>query len=591
MKSLIGLTRSLFIDLKRLHPEVRGLERDLLTLEARVEDEGIGFLTVALPAFGKAFDRGLSSGRLPSILGFCKAKGESIPSFLSGMTGRVFDSKTGLILDEAPTDLILSIRQVLYLFKKLVTDSAREEVLHERAADNFVETDLRIGQLPADLVPKVARAARMILQGLDSWQELACRHGPGAVCEGLTSNQKWVAVQTGLVDFDPRLMYAGYDLPAMLASETVPPVNEVSANDSSSISARFVTVAKSSTARRAITVEPIINQFVQQGLNLQLRETILRCPVMRRSLALSDQGPNQLLALDGSLTGKWCTIDLSSASDLLSLDLVQLVFASYPRFLLGIDLCRTPRVRVGSSDIVLRKFAGMGNAMTFPVQSVVFALLANLASHGDGESITIESLKRHASDVRVYGDDIICRTEHFSRVAEWLTRFGLQINQAKTFHEGNFRESCGVDAWRGTCVTPVYLHHQPSNLKESSAVASNVSTSNQLWLRGYYVAAKFVEGYVDGKYHLPLVPNDSSALGWHTRQNLTSYQRWSRSLHRYEFKSYVVSALKRPDTIDGVAALVKFYHLPKLGEIDKNHAKESSRRYTTCLRKRWVQSR
>lgn len=61
MKSLLRLLRSLLTDVKRLHPEVRGLDRDLLTIEARVEHEGIGFLTIALPSLGKRLDTSLSS--------------------------------------------------------------------------------------------------------------------------------------------------------------------------------------------------------------------------------------------------------------------------------------------------------------------------------------------------------------------------------------------------------------------------------------------------------------------------------------------------------------------------------------------------
>jgi len=95
MKSLIGLSRSLLHDLQRLHPEVKGLDRDLQTIEARIESEGIGFLSIALPAFGKALDQSLASGRMAHIAGF--ARNGEIPKFLQGILVHVFDPKTGLL--------------------------------------------------------------------------------------------------------------------------------------------------------------------------------------------------------------------------------------------------------------------------------------------------------------------------------------------------------------------------------------------------------------------------------------------------------------------------------------------------------------
>jgi hypothetical protein len=329
---------------------------------------------------------------------------------------------------------------------------------------------------------------------------------------------------------------------------------------------------------------------LQQGLNEWLRSQISICGVLSNSLALDRQELNQQLALDGSRTGDWSTIDLSSASDLLSQQTVEAVFGRFTRFYELMQLSRTPSVKIGVNHLQLKKYAGMGNATTFPVQSVCFTVLciASMLPEKFGYRDVVRAAKR----VRVYGDDIIIRTSDFERFQYWAISFGLKINHSKTFSTGNFRESCGVDAFCGIDVTPCYLRYDPVLARKSpSAFASLVSTSNQLWLRGYYSCAKFLEDVVERVHSLPLIDKESSALGWHTRQNVTTYQRWSSSLHRFEVRSYVLSPKKRKDILDGLPALMKFFHLPGLSEDDRQHLELTTRRFNVKLRSRWVASR
>lgn len=138
MKSLLPTTlRSLLDDIQRLQPDVKGLDRDLLTIEARFEDEGYGFLTIALPSLGKAFDKGLDEGWLSCPTGFKKVPRGSIPAFLSGLTENVFDSKTGQIKEVPDVSSIVSFRQVTYLLKKLQLSFEQEETLDHKAKSGF----------------------------------------------------------------------------------------------------------------------------------------------------------------------------------------------------------------------------------------------------------------------------------------------------------------------------------------------------------------------------------------------------------------------------------------------------------------------
>lgn len=353
--------------------------------------------------------------------------------------------------------------------------------------------------------------------------------------------------------------------------------------------ARLVTVPKTFTSLRTITVEPCINQFIQQAYNAHLRKEIERCPVLRESLTLTSQERNQRLALEGSLTGEWVTIDLSSASDLLSIELVETAFSHRQRFLKGIMSCRTPTVEVGNTTFQLRKFAGMGNATTFPVQSYCFVLVALSSMIGFNEVVNLRKLKRLARDVCVFGDDIIIRRKHYPAMLEWIDSCGLRVNQKKTFATGNFRESCGTDAYKGTKVTPVYLRVNPNDTAtDARSFMSVLSTCNQLWLEGMYSTSDALKRLLDKVLPLPLVPKDSSGLGYHTHQDLCHRQRWSTTLHRYEVRTYVPVPVREKDEIDGYAALMKFFHSPRSGEFDRNHLTSSVRRFNVNLRKRWV---
>lgn len=583
----VQVLRSLLDDIQRFLPCVEGLQRDLVTLEARFEHEGLGFLSDALCTLGKALDQGLSTGTFTCPPGF--ARKMKIPKLLSGVFCKVFDPTTGKLLEECTLEVSL-LRQFLFFWRKYPTTPEREAILAKKAVGTFTSCDNEVQELAPFRREHLTRVASLVLPTLDLWEFLPGKHGPGAVVEGCNSNQKWVEWLPYLVDLDTRLESIGYDLPYGLIADD----NLVPSVDNTKLSevAKLVTVPKTYSSLRTITVEPLINQFVQQALNSHLRKEIRRCRVLKNSLTLTDQGPNQQLALLGSLNGDWVTIDLSSASDRLSTHLVESCFANRPRYLSAIMGCRTREVEAGETRLSLKKYAGQGNATTFPVQSVCYALICLASMTKVGERLTLRKLAALARRVRVYGDDIIVKREHYQGVATWLEECGMKINHNKTFSLGRFRESCGIDAFRGTTVTPVYMRFEPDNIStDASSLASAVSCSNQLWMGGMYSTADCIKGFVDRVVTLPLVPQNSSGLGYHTRKDVATYHRWSRSLHRWETLTYVQVPLRRPDVLSGVPALMKYFHSPSSGEFDTKHLESSVRRFTSKLRKRWVPAR
>jgi hypothetical protein len=596
MKSPIELLLSLLTDVRRLEPDVKGLDRDIVTIKKRYENEGDGFLTIALPALGAALDRGFPEGKFACPPGFSKPRGGTIPRLFSGMFCKVFDIETGLLVRGTDNEgVVKCLREILFLFKKLGLTSDQDENLDRKARAEFFEvenacvSDFNFSEKQHYILDCVSR---YIVPNLDNFEvgDLNYKHGPGAVFEGLKANQKWNA----LLVYSNKLDHLGFD--CIYASYSGYVAGSGGHNlpeyGASGDTAKLITVLKSSTARRTITIEPVVRQFVQQGFNTWLRDNIARCSVLGNCLALTDQSKNQRLALEGSRTGYWATIDLKSASDLLSTKVVETVFRYRPRFLEELISCRSPNVKDGRSVHTLDKYAGMGNATTFPVQSVVFATLA-IAALLEGQSVrpTYRNVQRVSRLVRVYGDDIIVPSELAHQVVVWLLAVGLKVNLKKSFTVGDFRESCGVDAYRGYDVTPLYVRHHPdkTSKKEPSTIAHYVSLSNLAWLRGLYAMSTCLSDHVEEliRKKLPLVRSDCGLLGLHTHQGAQEFHRWNRELQRPETKGYMLLPVKRKDSIDGYAALLKFFLTPLLGR-GKGHLEFSPVRFQNRIAQRVV---
>jgi len=311
---------------------------------------------------------------------------------------------------------------------------------------------------------------------------------------------------------------------------------------------------------------------------------------------LRDQSLNRHRAFLGStVKGGIATIDLSEASDRVSLGLVQEIFESRcPVLYEHLMAVRTNRAKLRDGTIVtLRKYASMGSAVTFPVESIVFAIIAisavalDYTVSGTARNY-LDALKLAIDEVSTYGDDIVIPKGSFTSVCNTLELLGLKVNSKKSFAQGLFRESCGGDYYAGVDVTPAYCRHTPpSRHSDSESLTSFVSLSNQLFSKGCWKAAETVREMVETILgELPLKRKEASYLGWEHYTNCYSYNRYDRNFTPV-VQSYVPKSSKGSDALDGLGALLK-HQLSADVQEDPQHLAVSTKRHSLKLRKKWT---
>jgi len=282
---------------------------------------------------------------------------------------------------------------------------------------------------------------------------------------------------------------------------------------------KLATVPKNAKTDRCIMVEPIVNTFLQKGVGRWIRDRLLR----KAGIDLRDQSRNQKLARMGSLTGSFATLDLSSASDTISRELVASLLP-YPWWVLLEDL-RTDIILHEGTKHVLAKFSSMGNGFTFELESLIFFAIARVACE--------------TGEVSVYGDDIIVPTSYAHDVIGRLEMCGFSINIDKSFTEGRFRESCGGDFFDGFDIRPVYVSGVLS-------IRELYRLHNFFARRGEHSLASILFGYIPGKFrHFgPDGFGDGHLLGDHFRMRPKE-----RSWSGYRFKTYRAQPLVTKDEL------------------------------------------
>jgi len=405
------------------------------------------------------------------------------------------------------------------------------------------------------------RSGSEVLLGADlaQWESNPFgRHGPGAVSEGEKGVHKWDFENYPSVD---NVLFSTSRGNLFISDEEAEP---------SRLCSRLAIVPKDFRGHRLICIEPKEHMFAQQGLMQVLYSRIERHPLTRLSIRLKSQERARKM----SKNFNYSTIDLKDASDLVSRDLCKVllpkeVFRVLSRY-------RTRRIDVGGK--VLPSYTTMftmGNALCFPIETLVFWALSVAAIYCSEKRYTAQNLigtsnsasptflwdrrtlsgyedtevwgdlSRICRDVSVFGDDIIVPSSYYYIVTSCLEYAGLKVNYQKSCNETLVRESCGT--WwfaRRDCTITRFQHHKLTDTRVWCSWAEDV---RELMTRGFNASAMAVCELMAQKHPVPY-----GSVGFPGIRVVSEGYRWNEDLQRLEvripaFSDEAVNARLRGD--------------------------------------------
>jgi hypothetical protein len=127
----------------------------------------------------------------------------------------------------------------------------------------------------------------------------------------------------------------------------------------------------------------------------------------------------------------------------------------------------------------MSKFAPMGSATCFPVESVVFLACVRVALKRYNSTHSIRKSK-----FLVYGDDLVVEAFLVPDLLKVLEECHFNVNNDKSFTDqqlNNFREACGEEAYNGRSIKPLRVsRNRYSAVQENpgAAISSLIDRCN-----------------------------------------------------------------------------------------------------------------
>jgi len=395
----------------------------------------------------------------------------------------------------------------------------------ERAAGRF--------SLPRGVESKLFRAQRKIssiLGDVPSFSDLKIRFGPGATTQVKKQKahprRKLSQELACSEDMIPILQSVLEEVPLWVdfLGHTFREGGDLVTVSSHIHDGKLVFVPKSAKTDRPVVVEPSLNTMFQAGIGDHIAARL-----RTRGIDIRDQRRNQIAARSGSIDGSLATLDLSSASDTIS---KELVFDLLPyEWADLLSHLRTSSVSYQGTSYRMEKFSSMGNGFTFPLETLIFYALACSCVKEVDEQI-----------VSVYGDDIIVPTYAYDDLVELLRVTGFVPNTAKSFSCGPFRESCGHDYHRGINIRPCYV-------KGPLAGYDLFRLHNFLWRQGDHDLASFLADFIGPQIRIygPDGYGDGHLLGDHQLRPHGRNYGWSG----YTFETFTFRSVKELAVLPG----------------------------------------
>jgi hypothetical protein len=307
---------------------------------------------------------------------------------------------------------------------------------------------------------------------------------------------------------------------------------------------RLSFVPKTDDVSRTICTEPSLNMFYQLGLG----EII--CDGLRRSFGIDlavQQDKNRRLARKGSASGAYGTIDLSSASDSISLGMLEGIMPK--EFLDWLVLFRSSESQLPTGDwTTLHMISTMGNGYTFPLQTLIFTCVVLAVYQARGIKTHFPWLDL-TGNFAVNGDDIIVVADAYNDVIELLSLLGFTPNAKKSFNSGFFRESCGLDAYKGVDVRGVYL----KDLKTPQNIYSSVNRLIRWQSKHGVILPRLTVRLLSQVEYLPVPPDEDDGAGFHVPRSVVNNLRRDEN-GSILYKAWVARPVKlevRDDEIRG----------------------------------------
>jgi hypothetical protein len=460
-----------------------------------------------------------------SVLMYLEGNGET-PTFPDWLKP-LWDA---FIINNNDAGILKLLRTVLVFGYKAEFEPTNEQL--NKAVTSFVDANRDVGAwnsffdknvVQAPIYREARRLVGLVIGRVD-YSKLLPFHGPGAVFPSHSPCFK------GRFDIcTPIVEYYPYDTHFNCVHESghsdlVSP--DYRTYDS--IVCKLVAVPKDSRGPRLICVHPKEAVWIQQGQRTLLERAISHHSLTSGKINFTDQSINGGIALSSSSSREYCTLDLKEASDRIGHSLFKYLFGYHAQVL---SCSRASHVRLLDSRLEeLQMFAPMGNALTFPVESLIFWSLVRagiLCRHG-----------QHCDDVYVFGDDIIFPSKYYDGAIYGLINAGLIPNVGKTFRKGFFRESCGVDAYNGKDVTPYRC--KVRGISSYSDAESVCDLAKRLRLGGFIDTSSYLYSAVSNRFGRLSLTNNPDCQG------LVEYCQYDfGTILRYEPRAVFNSSLHR----------------------------------------------
>jgi hypothetical protein len=335
-------------------------------------------------------------------------------------------------------------------------------------------------------------------------------------------------------------------------------------------------------------------QYAQQGLKREIYDYIGRGP-LDKILGFRDQTRNRIMAERASVSKRLGTLDLSEASDRVHWFLVFKMLERWPHLWDFVWATRSHRADVPESGVIpLQKFASMGSALTFPIEAMIFTILAvcGMQEQGVVRKVSPSTLVDRLS---VYGDDIIVPVNSIDSVIDWLEHFGAKVNRRKSFWKGSFRESCGAEFFDGHDVTVVRLRSElPSSRNDAAAIAALIDFRNRAFMAGLWGVVRDLDQELVSLIKVPHVNvahADSASSILHLLTGLSTKVenvRFNSDYQSYEVRTTALVPDTRTYRVDGEAGLLEWFHdsLRRGDLVDRYDSKERATSFS--FKRRWT---